>query len=110
MIWQAPAWRRTQAHHCSFTPRERTRSSSLAELTRLGATNIVVLAGTSAVSQGAANLTGCTSWPSRHFEEHERQRFFVDLGTLDRARADTVSPAGRSSRLCRSARRARIVA
>jgi putative cell wall-binding protein len=35
-------------------------ASSLAELTRLGVTNIVVLGGTSAVSDAAASLTPCS--------------------------------------------------
>jgi putative cell wall-binding protein len=43
-----------------LTQRDCVPASTLAELTRLGATKIVVLGGTSAVSGGAANLTPCT--------------------------------------------------
>jgi putative cell wall-binding protein len=39
-----------------LTQRDCVPASTLAELTRLGATNIVVLGGTSAVSDAAANL------------------------------------------------------
>jgi putative cell wall-binding protein len=42
-----------------FTQRDCVPASTLTELTRLGATNIVVLGGTSAVSEAAANLTAC---------------------------------------------------
>ena len=43
-----------------LTQRDCVPGSTLAELTRLGATKIVVLGGTSAVSDAAANLTACT--------------------------------------------------
>jgi putative cell wall-binding protein len=43
-----------------LTERDCVPASTLAELTRLGTTNIVVLGGTSAVSDAAANLTPCT--------------------------------------------------
>lgn len=43
-----------------LTSRDCVPASTLAELTRLGTTNIVVLGGTSAVSDAAANLTPCT--------------------------------------------------
>ena len=42
-----------------LTGRDCVPASTRAELTRLGATNIVVLGGTSAVSEAAANLTAC---------------------------------------------------
>jgi putative cell wall-binding protein len=42
-----------------LTSRDCVPASTLAELTRLGATKIVVLGGTSAVSDAAANLTPC---------------------------------------------------
>jgi putative cell wall-binding protein len=88
-----------------LTPRDRIPASTFAELTRLGATNIVVLGGTSAVSQAAANLTGCTSWPSRHFEEHDRQRCSwtsvlwivrgrIRLALLDGRQGYAVQPGG----------------
>ena len=43
-----------------LTSRDCIPASTFAELTRLGATNIVVLGGTAAVSDAAANLTGCS--------------------------------------------------
>ena len=43
-----------------LTSQDCVPASSLAELTRLGATNIVVLGGTSAVSDAAASLTPCS--------------------------------------------------
>jgi putative cell wall-binding protein len=42
-----------------LTQRDCVPASTLAELTRLGTTNVVVLGGTSAVSDAAANLTPC---------------------------------------------------
>lgn len=42
-----------------LTSRDCIPASTFAELTRLGVTNIVVLGGTAAVSDAAANLTGC---------------------------------------------------
>jgi len=44
-----------------LTSQDCVPASTLAELTRLGATKIVVLGGTSAVSDAAANLKPCTS-------------------------------------------------
>ena len=44
-----------------LTSRDCIPASTFAELTRLGATNIVLLGGTAAVSDAAANLTGCSS-------------------------------------------------
>jgi putative cell wall-binding protein len=43
-----------------LTSRDCVPASTLAELVRLGATKIVVLGGTSAVSDAAADLTACT--------------------------------------------------
>jgi putative cell wall-binding protein len=42
-----------------LTQKDCVPASTLAELTRLGTTNIVVLGGTNAVSDAAANLTPC---------------------------------------------------
>jgi putative cell wall-binding protein len=42
-----------------LTQKDCVPASTLTELTRLGPTNIVVLGGTSAVSEAAANLTAC---------------------------------------------------
>ena len=43
-----------------LTQKDCVPTSILSELTRLGATKIVVLGGTSAISDAAANLTPCT--------------------------------------------------